>query len=351
MEPKLKAIQPAFNAPLYIAWETTLRCNAQCLHCYSSSSPQASLNGEMSTEEALRMIDDLADSGLLILAFSGGEPLIRKDIFQLIERAVDRDLVVNIASNGLMINERVAKKIAASGVRSVTISLDASQAELHDHFRQHKGLFDKAIQAISLLLNEGIRVVVSFTPTLLNYQEGSEVVKLAYKLGASAVNMSEYVPAGRGTQSLSLPPDLLKDVLTEWINMRKMYKGKIQIIWHDCRASLLVSEEDQDKYSGCGAGKLTARIMANGTLTPCVFLSTPVGNLKTDSFKELWVSSGLLNAIRERDLTGGNCSTCVHKSKCGGCRAFSMAHYGSPLMGDPSCWLYKDDLTYYKQKS
>ncbi len=334
--------KPAFDAPLYIAWETTLLCNAHCLHCYSSSGPRVDRSGELSTEEALQMIDDLADAGLLLFAFSGGEPLLRKDIFELIQRAVEKEMVVNIASNGLLINEGMSKKIAAAGVHSVTVSLDGYNAEMHDHFRQHKGLFDKTTAAITLLAKEGIRVVVSFTPTLLNYSHGRKVVELAYSLGATGVNMSEYVPAGRGTREMALPPSLLKVVLEEWIEMRKEYKGKMQIIWHDCRASLLVSEDHLDKYSGCGAGKLTARIMVDGTLTPCVFLSTPAGNVKEKSFKEIWKNSELLNEIRNRDLLGGNCSTCEHKSRCGGCRAVSMAYHGNPLMGDASCWLFPE---------
>lgn len=338
-------IKPAFSAPLYIAWEVALRCNAKCLHCYSSSAPDKVDPNELSTDEALSMIDDLADSGLLILAFSGGEPLLRKDIFQLIKKAVSRNLVVNLASNGLLINEKMAKKIASSGVRSVTISLDASDAEFHDYFRQHLGLFKKTVKAIPLLKNEGVRVVVSFTPTLLNYQEGRKVVEFAYQLGADAVNMSEYVPAGRGTKDLALPPELLKTVLMEWIDMRKEFDGRMQIIWHDCRASLLVPENEMDKYTGCGAGKLTARIMADGTLTPCVFLSQGAGNLKTASFSSIWENSTYLKAIRNRELIGGNCSSCEHKSRCGGCRAVSMANTGSSLMGDDSCWIYQEFKT------
>lgn len=338
-------VKPAFSAPLYIAWEVSLRCNAKCLHCYSSSAPDKVHPNELSTESALKMIDDLADAGLLILAFSGGEPLLRKDIFKLIEKAVSRNLVVNVASNGLIINEKMAKKIASSGVRSVTISLDASNEEFHDYFRQHPGLFRKTIKAIPLLKKEGVRVVVSFTPTLLNYKDGRNVVEFAHSLGADAVNMSEYVPAGRGTKDLALPPEILKSVIMQWIDMRREFAGKIQIIWHDCRASLLVEENERDKYTGCGAGKLTARIMADGTLTPCVFLSQGAGNLKTDSFKEIWENSNYLKAIRNRELIGGNCLSCEHKSRCGGCRAVSMANTGSPLMGDDSCWMYKECLT------
>jgi len=317
--------KPVFKSPLYIAWEVSLLCNAKCIHCYSSSGPGIKHPDELSTSEAIDLIDQL-----------------RKDIFQLIEHAVARNLVVNVASNGAIINHKYAKKIKESGVRSVTISLDAASSEMHDGFRQCPGLFEKSTKAIKLLADEGIRVVVSFTPTFLNFQEGRKVVELAYALGADAVNMSEYVPAGRGTKEMSLPPDLLKEVLADWISMRKEYKDRMQIIWHDCRVALLVPPEDQDKYSGCGAGKLTARIMADGTLTPCVFLSNSAGNLKTEQFQDVWQNSDLLKAIRNRDLISGNCLSCVHKDICGGCRAVSMAHYGSPLMGDPSCWINKD---------
>jgi len=336
-------ISPKFDAPLYIAWEVSLLCNVECIHCYSSSGPKRVQNDELTTSEAFKIIDELSEAGLLVLAFSGGEPLLRKDIFKLTEYAARKNLVVNVASNGLLINSNMARRLADSGVRSVTISLDGVNASTHDSFRNRPGLFSKTITAISSLVNQSIRVVVSFSPTILNYSEGEQVVELAYSLEASAVNMSEYVPAGRGTNKLSLPPNLLKAVIYDWIRMREEYKDKMQIIWHDCRAALLVDEKDRDKYSGCGAGKLTARIMADGTLTPCVFLSTPVGNLKRQSFKDMWNNSQLLKAIRDRELIGGNCMSCIYKSNCGGCRAVSMANNGNPLMGDASCWLFPEN--------
>ena len=118
----------------------------------------------------------------------------------------------------------------------------------------------------------------------------------------------------------------------------------MQIIWHDCRAALLVPIEERNKYSGCGAGKLTARIKTDGSLTACVFLSNSAGNLNEKRFLDIWNNSPSLDAIRNRDLVGGNCLSCSHKSICGGCRAFSMANYGNPLMGDPSCWIKKESV-------
>lgn len=339
-EPGLERVRPRFDAPLYIAWEVTLLCNARCVHCYSGSGPGVRHSGQLSTDEGLRMIDDLADAGLLVLAFSGGEPLLRRDIFQLIGRAAERGLVVNVATNGAIVRSRVARRIKEAGVRSVTVSLDGAKAETHDRIRQFPGLFERTVRAVDTLVEHGLRVVVSFTPTQLNYREGPAVVALAHRLGAQAVNMSEYVPAGRGTTDLALPPAVLRDVLGEWIAMRREYAGWMRIIWHDCRAATLVPIEERDLYSGCGAGKLTARIRVDGTLTPCVFLSNPVGNLRTTPFREIWSRAPLLHKIRNREIApDSNCGACALKDVCGGCRAVSMAHYGDPLGGDPSCWI------------
>jgi radical SAM protein with 4Fe4S-binding SPASM domain len=286
------------------------------------------------------MIDDLADAGLLILGFSGGEPLIRRDIFQLTSHAAARDLVVNIATNGAVVNERIAQRMKDSGVRSVTVSLDGADAATHEYFRQFPGLYERSIRAIRVLVSSGLRVVVSFTPTKINYLEGPDVVRLAYDLGASGVNMSEYVPAGRGSRDLCLSPETLHAVVKQWIEMRGEYEGRMHVIWHDCRVATLVPPEQRDLYSGCGAGKLTARICVDGTLTPCVFLPNPAGNLKTTPFREIWEHSPLLQAIRGRQqLHDGNCAGCALKESCGGCRATSMSYYGDPFRGDPSCWI------------
>lgn len=331
---------PLYNAPLYIAWEVTLNCNAQCIQCYTDSGPNRKDANELNTREALDMIDQLAEAGVVVLAFSGGEPFMRKDVFTLISHAVKRGLLVNIATNGSTITEKTVKRLKESGIRSVTVSLDGATAEMHDRIRKFPGMFDRAVTAIKRLVKQDLRVGVSFTPMLLNYRDGPAVVQLAYDLGAAAINMSEYVPAGRGTHSLALPPETLRDVLYKWIDMRREYEGRISVLWHDCRVALLVPPEERDLYAGCGAGKTMARILSDGTLTPCVFLPNPVGNFRTKTFREMWRDSSLLHAIRTRkDIITGNCSTCEHKLICGGCRATSMSYYGDPLRGDPSCWI------------
>ncbi|MDD5558683.1 radical SAM protein [Candidatus Methylomirabilis sp.] len=331
----------AFKAPLYVAWEITHLCNAKCLHCYSNSGPEADCAQELSTSEALSVIDQLADAGLLVLAFSGGEPMLRKDWKVLVGHAVARGLNVTMGTNGSVINDLTASELQQLGVRSVTISLDSHKSETHDYFRQCPGLYKRAVNAVRSLVKRHMRVVVGFTPTRINWLDGPELVKLAEELGAHAVNLSEYVPAGRGALNLALPPEDLRKTLLEWIEMRERFRGRIDIIWHDCRVGMLVPDNEKRHYVGCGAGRLVGRICPDGTMTPCVFLPTPIGSFRQSTFREMWNRSDLLFRFRKRlGQFTGNCGTCEYLSTCGGCRAVAYAYSsGNPLAGDPHCWV------------
>lgn len=328
-----------FAAPLYVAWEITHHCNARCFHCYSASGPDVH-SPELDLPSALNLIDQLADAGVLVLAFSGGEPLMHRHWPDLVDHAVHRGLSVNVGSNGSCINDRNAERLKALGVKSVTISLDSHRPETHDYFRQLPGCYERAVAAIERLVAQGVRVVVGFTPTTINWRDGRSVIELAASLGADAVNLSEYVPAGRGSRELALAPRQLRTVLDEWVAAREEFKGRMEVMWHDCRVGLLVTEEEQRKYVGCGAGRLIARIMPDGTVTPCVFLPTEIGNIPADGFRHLWDASQLLQRFRDRQgHVTGNCGSCSHLRTCGGCRAVAYAYSGDPLAGDPHCWV------------
>lgn len=330
-----------FTAPLYVAWEITHRCNARCLHCYSDSGREADCTSDLTTDEALAVIDQLADAGVMVLAFSGGEPMMRRDWAVLVRKAVTRGLSVNVGTNGSTVTERRADQLRSLGVRSVTVSLDSHRPEMHDHFRQFRGLYDRTLTAIRRLVARDVRVVVGFTPTRLNWRDGPEVVALAARLGAHAVNLSEYVPAGRGPLSLALAPDELRQVLQGWIRMRQAYQGRLDVIWHDCRVGMLVPDDERRKYLGCGAGRLVARICPGGAVTPCVFLPTVIGDLREQPFRQMWADSPLLAHFRVRHgAIGGNCGDCEFLATCGGCRAVAYAYSGGdPLAGDPHCWV------------
>lgn len=332
------------RVPLYVVWETTLDCNARCVHCYSNAEfGRSSAERWWPTGDALALIDDLADEGVLILALSGGEVLLRRDWPEIVGRGVARGMRVTLATNGLALTPKVARRLGELGIWNVTVSLDGARAETHDRVRGHVGTFDAACRAVRVLRDAGVRATVNFTPMAINWQEAPEVVALAARLGASKVNLTEYVYLSRGGRELMLPHDTLRDVLTTWRGQAEAHRGSIEVDWHDCRVALLLDGEEAGQYRGCGAGYTHCRITADRDVTPCVVLPISVGNLRERRFAEIWRDAPELTRIRDRaSITEGNCARCVHKSVCGGCRAMSYAAYGDAYRGDPSCWVFPE---------
>lgn len=327
-----------FSGPLYVVWEVTLLCNLRCLHCYSgAATPHPD---EFSTEEAEDVIRQLSDIGVIILGFSGGEPLMRKDWRRLVKLAVDSGMLVSIGTNGTTVTQRVARELKDLGVHSVCVSLDGTTPEVHEQVRQKKGLFPRTITAIERLVDAGVRVVVGYTPVRYNVQHARGVVDLAYDLGASAVNLSEFVPTGRGTLDLCLRPEELHQVIDTWAACKTEYAGRMDVFWHDCRVAEFVPPDERARYTGCGAGVALARITVDGYVAPCVTLPVRVGNLREQRFADIWQNSPFLRRLRDRDnIEAGNCADCRLKSTCGGCRAVSMGFYGDAFRGDPYCWI------------
>lgn len=328
----------AFSGPLYVVWETTTLCNLRCLHCYSASAkPHPE---ELSTAEAEDVIRQLADIGVIILGFSGGEPMLRKDWSRLVRLAVDSGMLVSIGTNGLAVTEERVAELKDLGVSSVCVSLDGSTPDTHEQVRQRAGLFATTTAAIRRLSQAGIRVIVGYTPVRHNFHEAASVVDLAYDLGASAVNLSEFVPTGRGTLDLCLRPEELREVIHIWADRKVLYQDRMDVYWHDCRVAEFVPPEDKDKYIGCGAGVVLARIMVDGYVAPCVTLPVRVGNLREQRLADIWRDSPFLHRLRDRaNIAAGNCSACELKGTCGGCRAVSFGFYGDAFRGDPYCWI------------
>lgn len=323
--------------PLYVVWEITLDCNARCLHCYSNAGPGVTHEEALSTDEAISIIDQLAEVGVFIIGFSGGEVLLHPDWHVLLGHALEKGIRVSLSTNGRKVDESIVNKLKELGVQNVTISLDGASPYTHERIRQVPGLFHDAIRAVTMLGEADIPVTVGFTPTKLNYREARNIVELAYRIGAPKVNLTEYLPVGRGGLELALSADELKTFLEQWLEMQEAYRGKIKITWHDCRVALLTNS---NKYSGCGAGVTTCRITVNGNLTPCVSLLLSAGNLRARSFRDIWRNSDLLIKLRDRsNINEGNCGTCEHKTICGGCRSVSLAYHSNAFAGDPTCWL------------
>ena len=304
----------------YVSWEISRRCDARCVHCYAESGPEVPTDRDLSTAEALALIDQLAAGGEMILALSGGEPLLRPDWRDLLRHAVASNLIVNLVTNGSQVDDAVAADLAASGVHSVTVSLDSHRPEVHDRIRRLPGLHARALGAVRRLTGRGVRVVVNFTPIRDNWADAAGLVELAYQLGAAAVSLSEYAPAGRGTREMGLSPAETGQLVDQWLALAAAYKSKIALI-ADNRAATLVAGARRaaaDPCPDCGAGRAMARITPDGSLTPCAFTPRALGSLRALPFAELWPGTEAAREALQRTPGRGNCSTCGLLAPAGG---------------------------------
>lgn len=299
------AAQP-FAGLRYLSWEITRRCDARCIHCYAESGPEVPVDGELPTARALALIDEIARGGQMVLALSGGEPLIRPDWRQLARHAVDRDLIVTLVTNGSRVDDDAADFLAALGLSSVTVSLDSHRPEVHDRIRALEGLHARALGAIRRLASRGVRVVVNFTPLRDTWRDARGVVEVAYQLGAAAVSLSEYSPSGRGTPELAISDEERRQLVETWLALAAEYQDRILLL-ADNRAVGLVSTGSADPCPDCGAGRTMASIDPEGELTPCGFSPYSFGSVRAVPFSELWHRT---RGEREAVSGSGSCTTC-----------------------------------------
>ncbi|WP_223911893.1 radical SAM protein [Actinomyces capricornis] len=322
--------------PLYVVWETTTLCNLGCVHCYSNSDSRHPR--ELTTQEAKDLIDQLQDLGTIILAMSGGEPLFRRDWEEVSEYAASAGLLVGIGTSGWAINAVMARRIRDAGITRCTVSIDGVTAPVHERMRPRPGSFDRAVTAVKHLKDAGIRTIVGFTPTLLNIEDAFRMIDFAADLGADAVNLSEFVPTGRGTRTLSPSRDQLRDIIRYWAT-EKNRRSDIEVFWHDCRVGEFLAPEEKGKYIGCGAASVLCRITVDGKVAPCVTLPIEAGDLREQSLKDIWDNAPIMRKLRNRSNIRGNCAGCELIDSYGGCRAMALAWTGDPFQGDPMCWI------------
>lgn len=339
--------------PKWIAWEITRRCNLKCIHCRSSSDID-SPEGIFTTEESFRLIDDIAGFAKPVIVLSGGEPLLRKDIFDIATYGTEKGLRMCLATNGTLIDDEVCEKIKASGIRIVSLSLDGSTKEIHDNFRNQEGAFDGTIKGARLLKRYGIEFIINSSFTRRNKEDIKNTYRLAKDLGATAWYMFMIVPTGRGEEIISelIPKEEYEEIL-EW--HYQMEKGEKDILVrptcapHYYRIVLQKSKGEGVKFDrrtlkfstggakGCIAGQLIALIDIDGNVKPCSYFLMSAGNLKEKSFKEIWEGSELFLNLRDFKKYKGRCGACEYISVCGGCRARADAIYGDYLEEEPFC--------------
>lgn len=355
------------GAPFLVVWDITNSCNLNCKHCYANAGEKTKKD-ELTTEEAKKAIDKLDRASVPIIAFSGGEPLVRKDIFELTKYASDKGIYVAMATNGTLITKEKAQEMEKAGVQFTQISLDGSSAKTHDNFRGIDGVFDKTIQGIKNAVEEDFFVNIASTATSYNYKEIPKIVDLCEELDVNWFMLYNFVPTGRGEfiSKNDLTPVQREKILKKLWKKLKDEDCSVNVLSTAPQFARVALEEEigKDKkvvpthfytasfsgklinlaefIGGCGCGRFYCAIRANGDIDPCVFFPLTVGNIKNDDFEELWKNNSVLKDLRNKDILEGNCGKCDYRYYCGGCRARAYGYRGDYSASDPGCIRNKD---------
>lgn len=342
--------------PYLISYAVTAKCNLRCKHCYSDSTEEPAPD-ELSTQEAEQLLDDLAEWGIKLLIFDGGEPLLREDFLELTRYASSKGLRVVIGSNGMLIDPEIAKRLKASGVVAVQISIDGARAETHDWFRGEDGSFRKALEGAKACKAAGLPFQFGMTIRRGTLDEIPRMLKLAVDFGAIAAEFFDLVQVARVRREIPdevLAPEERRKVMAWLAGAQEDCPIIIRVPGCPMYTLMLQEKGTQPKHfpadllrripyygRGCAAGMPQGylQISPNGEVHPCMLLQIKLGNVREESLTQIWDESPILRKLRERSLLEGECGQCVYRDKCAGCRGRAYEETGNMLAADPGCWI------------
>lgn len=308
--------------PLVMSYNITRECNMKCSHCYINATDKK-LEDELSTEEAKKVIDQIHQVSSPLLILSGGEPLLRQDIYELIEYGSKKGLKMGLGSNGYLIDDAVAKKLKAAGITTVSVSIDSSIPAQHDEFRGVAGAWEKSVNACKALRQNGILVQVNTTLTHDNYNQIDDIMTLAESIGVENFHLFFLVPTGRGVKLTDISPEKYEEMITN--TFAKVHKHKLNVKPSCAPQFMRIAQgmglDMRQWVRGCLAGMHYCRIYPNGDVTPCPYLPIKLGNVKEQGFKDIWFNSEVFKNLRDLNTLKGKCGECQYKTLCGGCRA------------------------------
>ncbi|HEX7476397.1 MAG TPA: radical SAM protein [Polyangiales bacterium] len=331
---KLPVVAPK---PSLVSWNLTAACNLRCPHCYLDAGRRR--ERELSPAEALRVVDELAALGTQLLILTGGEPLLRADLYAIAERAAAHRMLVVLGSNGTLLDAEVARRLAAAGVRGVGLSIDSTDPAKHDAFRGLPGAWARTLRAIDACHAHGLEVVVQTTLTHWNLCELDALIALAREKGAHAFNAYYLVCTGRGEALSELDPEQYQASITKLVDGQQSLLGQMMLRAKCAPHAARIASERAVPMAGslgCVAGRSYLRIGPEGEITPCPYLPQVLGNVRDDSLAGLWAHAPALGVLRARQL-GGRCGRCEYGDVCGGCRARALALRGDVMAEDPWC--------------
>jgi AdoMet-dependent heme synthase len=323
-------------APVTVNWAITNRCNFGCRHCYSRSDTSRELEFGI----LCALIEKVSRAKVFSVNFGGGEPLLRKDIYELAEHATGLGLAVSMNSNGFMIDKTVAGRLREAGFKKVGISIDSPSPGVHDDFRGMKGCHAKAVAALGHLNDAGIETSISSVVCKININDIDALVEQAIALSAGTLNFHNFKCSGLGytnKDTLDLSPEEWKDFYLRAASLKER-TANLHISLEDPIIASLGKAQTDSLVKGSVCGKLSLNIKSNGDITPCGFIPLVIGNLTTDELPEIWKNSQVLEKMRNK-TPKGKCRNCSHYTEClGGCTARALALTGDLNNPDPHCW-------------
>jgi radical SAM protein with 4Fe4S-binding SPASM domain len=328
-----------------VAWNLTRRCNLECAHCYISAGPHESATGELRTAECLHIAEQILEvnpAPLFIL--SGGEPLLRDDLETIASFASTRGATVVVGTNGTLLTDARIGSLMAAGVTGVAVSVDSLDSHRHDAFRHGTGAFEATAAAIGRLRAQRLDFIVQTTVTKRTRAELGSLVAWAAEQGAVSFNAYFLVATGRGARLSDLTPDEYESALTELVEHQRRFQGRMMVrakcAPHFMRLLHQLAPDSPilNYATRCPCGTQYCRITPDGHLTPCPYIPTSAGDLRTTGFGDIWRDAPLFRELRGGgDALGGKCGQCEYRAVCGGCRARALALEGDIMAEDPSC--------------
>ncbi len=321
-----------------VAWELTRNCNLHCIHCRAKAT-LGPHQGELTTEECKKIIDDIASFATPTVILTGGEPLMREDLFEIIRYGNEKGLRLVIAINGTLLDRDKALRLKELGIKRVSMSVDGKDSRSHDSFRGVQGSFDAVVKAAKILREIGLPFQINTTVTRLNVGDLGAIYEFVKAAGAVAWHVFLLVPVGRGEglRGEELNAKMYEDVL-EWlyaIEKKNELEMKVTCAPHYYR--IVKEKGDTPKSAGCLAGKSFMFISNKGIAQPCGYLEMDSGDVRKEGVKKVWEGSSVFAKLRDLRSYQGKCGVCKFLAVCGGCRARAYEIRGDMLGEEPYC--------------
>lgn len=335
-----------------VAWEMTRGCNLHCKHCRSNAE-DINYDDEFSPDECFKVIDSILEVGKPILILTGGEPLLRPDVFQISKYAAQRGLRVVLGTNGTLITKEVATAMRQVPISRIGVSIDFPVAQLQDKFRGKAGAFQDAVNGIKEAQRAGVEVQINCTVTKMNVAYLDQLLKLAMEMGAVAFHPFMLVPTGRAKDlsDVELSPEEHERILNWFYDKQVELGNRIFLKPTDAPHYMRImsrrgKERSHSSASHGGMNSITRGCLAGinfcfishvGKVQGCGYLDVEGGNLRKQSFPDIWSDSALFRELRDLRHIKGKCGICEYKRICGGCRARAYEATADYLEGDPYC--------------